>query len=1208
MDKRTRDLLISFLDLYLTDAVGGNVYGTICRCLEIMTLTKFNDSSSYNYWYVFRDEEDLYGQEIKGLDPTYKTVDLTCSCRDFENITFRRYHLENFPQVDPFKELSADLNMLGSVLTLSVFITDKNQFKTFTNSKHDQKALAPSDAKYARLKLDAVTLHWYHTSREYKALLTLSEAFDLNTFRVVFQVYDPHESQYAYRGLSNYKKELLKKINLIFPKGANIDHWEKLSQSGYPDKKGKKLIPILIKRKQPIIAQEKGFTVSLDELQKKIKSKKNQDVEPLDQFEIALLSDHPSDTNKKIIEKYNHFFMIPLFCNGQARGTAAIFWTTKIIKDPNYFAHAIKYLWPSIGREASQWFELAYEEIFEARLEEYAHDLNESNANNMMKGLLKHINCILNCTEGYVYQVNDGIMESKFHFEREGTVWKDTTENTGKKKKVNLADKKCKYNQSCIIVDDNSHVKVHCCDNEILMIYVVLEEKKKFILNLRCPDLLQHVFNSYSGALTNRLWTTIHRLEEIRKLHQARRNMAAAAIMSRNGSHNIGSHVLAALTHAIDVRPSDRQLYSYIQHRMDYLATITTDWPVWAPGARFKDEIMREFGAQTRLLSNICAAENITLDKIKFETEVRKLGSDNYDSGEDLYVPVPGGIVGRHAFYTIFENIIRNTAKHQESNVDVDDRQLIIRIQLIENQESIEFIIHDNVSTVKIRKEEDKAELPANISSMKEKDKVKLPLHQQLNDILEKHLIDEKGSIRKEGWGLAEMQMSTAYLKRQNGNNRLPTKLSSPITASFLNNTGKDRGTFPLTYTFSLPKVKDILVVGLEKPRSNAISSFNQQGIYFADDTDTLDICDYSIVILSERFKSRLDRLPYRHIIVSEDDSDASDCFIKNAEYMGYVVDSGSFKSKIYKRWLNYIKRIRNFPEGTARFKISIIPGTERALIGLSQYYDLSDFAWDNSRYREDIIRSSPIEWNNAEINELVSRRDNPFKVYNNSVNFNFTDALINAAENWLRPFAKSLTGSEQDQFKEHLKCYMNVMKSLFFEDASISASGDSIDKSGNAGSLGLALVKEDDTCEFSYIHHPQKPPVNSKYFEDLSGSQSYFSQLCRGDDDYDLKLLFYLAENAFLRVLIVDERVTQFVNTKQGMKEKLMHMQVFIPDKVSYHGRSRSLCRDHKTSDSPLCLESNDDKYDILIIHVGVIEKLTRVKNRKVFYRYLKH
>lgn len=113
---------------------------------------------------------------------------------------------------------------------------------------------------------------------------------------------------------------------------------------------------------------------------------------------------------------------------------------------------------------------------------------------------------------------------------------------------------------------------------------------------------------------------------------------AVSAIMGRNMSHNIGSHVMARIStgsingwttgKSIDdiikdltdekhkkniiVWSKDVQYLSrYIQQRMDFIAQISTEWPSWTEPAYLMNDLMRWFLSQKHLLNHIAASEGL---------------------------------------------------------------------------------------------------------------------------------------------------------------------------------------------------------------------------------------------------------------------------------------------------------------------------------------------------------------------------------------------------------------------------------------------------------------------------------------------------------------------------------------------------------------------------------------------------------------------
>ena len=152
---------------------------------------------------------------------------------------------------------------------------------------------------------------------------------------------------------------------------------------------------------------------------------------------------------------------------------------------------------------------------------------------------------------------------------------------------------------------------------------------------------------------------------------------------------------------------------SYLQERQDFIATIATDYIPYFGNVNFKDSIYDELNPDKRairhsdrkngltdniLLGNIArsdglgrrttptqlASGNTSLNDIvlKYKTKFngdpvvelddngRVLATLNEDAAKELDdmrgkdLSLPGGIVGRQAFFSIMENIIRNAAKH----------------------------------------------------------------------------------------------------------------------------------------------------------------------------------------------------------------------------------------------------------------------------------------------------------------------------------------------------------------------------------------------------------------------------------------------------------------------------------------------------------------------------------------------------------------
>lgn len=125
---------------------------------------------------------------------------------------------------------------------------------------------------------------------------------------------------------------------------------------------------------------------------------------------------------------------------------------------------------------------------------------------------------------------------------------------------------------------------------------------------------------------------------------------AGIALMARNMSHNIGSHALYWVASEAD--DDERRFLRYLQARMELLAGFATKIPLSPVTAKLRD-IVERFNKTTRLLDNICRSEHVTSVNVNL---------NGYLDDVIFF----GGEVGMHAFYSILENCIRDSAKHPQ--------------------------------------------------------------------------------------------------------------------------------------------------------------------------------------------------------------------------------------------------------------------------------------------------------------------------------------------------------------------------------------------------------------------------------------------------------------------------------------------------------------------------------------------------------------
>lgn len=310
-------------------------------------------------------------------------------------------------------------------------------------------------------------------------------------------------------------------------------------------------------------------------------------------------------------------------------------------------------------------------------------------------------------------------------------------------------------------------------------------------------------------------------LDEKRLKLRARAEKAArAAVMARNMSHNLGSHVLFQLSQSSrkDKKYNLARAFDYLAERMEFIAQyFTTDRPILNGVYTLHDLLDRFIATYNRtspcggsiddcyyylkedidpkdngrnyILQHLVASEGF--GEICFsrkcshgnstglcchqeagdrnhkecdchESNVKK-GSGNVcfqlilpdgKKAEDLFISIPGGVIGCQAFFIIMENFIRNSAKHGEFN---QEKRLKVTLEVKEVKEVeddyYEFVFRDNVTKSKYSKNGGEA----------------LSRVTEFEECIKKGLVDPSdGGLIYGGWGFKEMQFCAIFLQGRN--------------------------------------------------------------------------------------------------------------------------------------------------------------------------------------------------------------------------------------------------------------------------------------------------------------------------------------------------------------------------------------------------------------------------------------------------------
>ncbi len=220
--------------------------------------------------------------------------------------------------------------------------------------------------------------------------------------------------------------------------------------------------------------------------------------------------------------------------------------------------------------------------------------------------------------------------------------------------------------------------------------------------------------------------------EEIKKIKRDKQLLiktVISSIMSRNISHNIGSHVLVNVEDNMENTPiiEHKKLINYILERMNFITQVSTLWsPEWSLPRFFKKEIFQQFLEQKHILHNIVTTDGLryidaknsnyyiisqkrgltTEHSFKITDSIKNIKNKNNQlkHNDDVLVDIPGGKIGYHAFYTIIENIIRNSAKYGYATLSnrYQKRQVEINITIDASSYKNRHIVKiwDNVSYI----------------------------------------------------------------------------------------------------------------------------------------------------------------------------------------------------------------------------------------------------------------------------------------------------------------------------------------------------------------------------------------------------------------------------------------------------------------------------------------------------------------------------
>lgn len=426
---------------------------------------------------------------------------------------------------------------------------------------------------------------------------------------------------------------------------------------------------------------------------------------------------------------------------------------------------------------------------------------------------------------------------------------------------------------------------------------------------IACIDKIKKEVHDYCAS------EAVHILTEIAQHHhtEVERQSRAAAIsqvLARTLSHNLGSHSLNRFSRPTELKKVVEDLYfecakkppkewlpgrilgapvqsmgptisaqrdewiayynNYLRERMDFLADITTAVPAFEAKTHLVGDLL------TGYANNVLLATTIAGDE-KFDYQwVTDLGD-----AEDLLVSIPADVLGRHAFYIILENIVRNSAKHGQHGFHTVD--YTVKVEPIETHPGyLKVTILDNhPSRTTDEARQRAAEANGNINAT---------------------VLGDDGRVRSNAWGMLEMKACAAYLRRvaledldeakyrarmlPPGSNELPqlSKTDEPPLLEAVSEGNR------LGYTFYLQRPKDVMVVGSDRESVFGATQgavLDQHGVGFmsADAIQENKVIQHALLVVDardtavfnaflHRVKADMNSLPHEILLIQGTDND----------------------------------------------------------------------------------------------------------------------------------------------------------------------------------------------------------------------------------------------------------------------------------------------------------------------------------------------
>jgi hypothetical protein len=502
-----------------------------------------------------------------------------------------------------------------------------------------------------------------------------------------------------------------------------------------------------------------------------------------------------------------------------------------------------------------------------------------------------------------------------------------------------------------------------------------------------------------------------------------------------------------------------------------------------------------------------------------------------------------------------------------------------------------------------------------------------------MNDIFSTEFIEESGKLKKKNWGLAEMRISAGYLNHITYQDIGFHKVVDE--AAFVKAIPKmDNGTERLAYQFTVPKPKDLLIIGdptltdLKKEDKDILKKFS---IYAEEKIDNQPYEHEIVVIFKDALKEKpgnIEGLPGRIIIVGagKDSNDIIDTISRELKITKNTIERKIVilekeKYESLKGDLSQEKKIKDF-------KVNLYKEWVENLINKPESFYLNLEGIDKST-----MSAYLVEKLYGIIKEHVIKTDHCLEkeclIKDEGKREHIKNKFSNMSPAEIKNFIDDPTGEvcedtgKNVSIRRILTGKLSILKDLIFRDEdNVNIIPKELRTPGNDKSDGinnwindfgqlfsksnsqLKMVNKDPekSSTICYGRHIQlsdfknyAPPL---YLESLSGSQFYFTMLydsltSNADPYRNKKIILQMIENALLRYVIVDERAARYVVSSETLGQKFKFLKIKVPLVVKFSEKKTISLVEGLKKKTKLFTEHDLDGCDIFIIHQGVLDKM---------------